>query len=171
MRGPQSSESIQAIDVAGSHSGVRPRRDTYPNRGVIASTPVHGNMMGATMRTSASVPAASTVASRPRTRASSSNRRNIKSSRLVRAGAATEDKSHDTEVVVIGAGIGGLCAGALLAKYGKKVTVVESHDVAGGAAHSWHRDGFTFESGPSLYSGLSPSNLRSLSIYRKTASI
>ena len=111
--------------------------------------------MGATMRTSASVHAASTVASRPRTRASSSNRRNIKSSRLVRAGAATEDKSHDTEVVVIGAGIGGLCAGALLAKYGKKVTVVESHDVAGGAAHSWHRDGFTFESGPSLYSGMS----------------
>ena len=107
------------------------------------------------MRTSASVPAASTVASRPRTRASSSNRRNIKSSRLVRAGAATTDKSHDTEVVVIGAGIGGLCAGALLAKYGKKVTVVESHDVAGGAAHSWHRDGFTFESGPSLYSGMS----------------
>lgn len=155
MRGWESSESIQAIDVAGSHSGVRPRRDTYPNRGVIASTSVHGNMMGATMRTSASVHAASTVASRPRTRASSSNRRNIKSSRLVRAGAATEDKSHDTEVVVIGAGIGGLCAGALLAKYGKKVTVVESHDVAGGAAHSWHRDGFTFESGPSLYSGMS----------------
>ena len=155
MRGWESSESIQAIDVAGSHSGVRPRRDTYPNRGVIASTSVHGNMMGATMRTSASVPAASTVASRPRTRASSSNRRNIKSSRLVRAGAATTDKSHDTEVVVIGAGIGGLCAGALLAKYGKKVTVVESHDVAGGAAHSWHRDGFTFESGPSLYSGMS----------------
>ena len=73
---------------------------------------------------------------------------------MIRAAAAT-DKSHDTEVVVIGAGIGGLCAGALLAKYGKKVTVVEAHDVPGGAAHSWHRDGFTFESGPSLYSGMS----------------
>ena len=73
---------------------------------------------------------------------------------MIRAAAAT-DKSHDTEVVVIGAGIGGLCAGALLAKYGKKVTVVGAHDVPGGAAHSWHRDGFTFESGPSLYSGMS----------------
>lgn len=77
-----------------------------------------------------------------------------RSSPTIRAAAAT-DKSHDTEVVVIGAGIGGLCAGALLAKYGKKVTVVEAHDVPGGAAHSWHRDGFTFESGPSLYSGMS----------------
>jgi phytoene dehydrogenase-like protein len=48
-----------------------------------------------------------------------------------------------------------LCAGALSAKYGKRVTVVESHDVAGGAAHSWKRDGYTFESGPSLYSGMS----------------
>ena len=56
---------------------------------------------------------------------------------------------------MIGAGIGGLCAGALCAKYGKRVTVVESHDVAGGAAHSWKRDGYTFESGPSLYSGMS----------------
>ena len=77
-----------------------------------------------------------------------------RSSPTIRAAAAT-DKSHDTEVVVIGAGIGGLCAAALLAKYGKKVTVVEAHDVPGGAAHSWHRDGFTFESGPSLYSGMS----------------
>ena len=30
-----------------------------------------------------------------------------------------------------------------------------SHDVPGGAAHSWKRDGYTFESGPSLYSGMS----------------
>jgi hypothetical protein len=34
------------------------------------------------------------------------------------------------------------------------VTVLESHDVAGGAAHAWSRDGFTFESGPSLYSAM-----------------
>ena len=69
--------------------------------------------------------------------------------------AVSDDKSHDTDVVVIGAGIGGLCAGALLAKYGLKVTVVESHDIPGGAAHAWKRDGYTFESGPSLYSGMS----------------
>jgi phytoene dehydrogenase-like protein len=43
----------------------------------------------------------------------------------------------------------------LLAKYGLSVTVVESHTIPGGAAHAWKRDGYTFESGPSLFSGMS----------------
>lgn len=30
----------------------------------------------------------------------------------------------------------------------------ESHNIPGGAAHAWERDGYTFESGPSLYSGM-----------------
>ena len=59
------------------------------------------------------------------------------------------------DVVVIGSGIGGLSAAALLAKYGLDVCCVESHEHAGGAAHEWKRQGFTFESGPSLYTGLS----------------
>jgi phytoene dehydrogenase-like protein len=61
------------------------------------------------------------------------------------------------DVVVIGSGIGGLCCGALLAKYGYRVVVCESHAIAGGAAHSFERDGYKFDSGPSLYSGLSSS--------------
>ena len=32
----------------------------------------------------------------------------------------------------------------------------ESHDAPGGAAHGWNVKGFEFESGPSLYAGLSP---------------
>lgn len=60
-----------------------------------------------------------------------------------------------TDVVVIGSGIGGLCCAALLAYYGIKVTVCESHSIAGGAAHGFERNGFHFDSGPSLYSGLS----------------
>jgi len=60
-----------------------------------------------------------------------------------------------TEVIIIGSGVGGLCCAALLAQYGFKVTVCESHAIAGGAAHSFERDGFKFDSGPSLYSGLS----------------
>ena len=57
--------------------------------------------------------------------------------------------------VVIGAGIGGLVAGALLARYGWKVTICESHDCAGGAAHGFHRNGYIFDSGPSFFCGLS----------------
>jgi phytoene dehydrogenase-like protein len=59
-----------------------------------------------------------------------------------------------TEVVVIGSGIGGLSCAALLAKYGVKVLVLESHDIPGGAAHSWVQKGYHFESGPSLYSDM-----------------
>lgn len=60
-----------------------------------------------------------------------------------------------TDVVIIGSGIGGLCCAALLAHYGLGVTVCESHTLLGGAAHGFERDGHHFDSGPSLYSGLS----------------
>lgn len=63
------------------------------------------------------------------------------------------DEEYD--VVVIGSGVGGLCAAAVAATYGLDVAVVESHVHAGGAAHAFERDGFTFDSGPSLFSGLS----------------
>ena len=35
-----------------------------------------------------------------------------------------------------------------------QVTVCESHSTPGGAAHAWVQDGYHFESGPSLYSGM-----------------
>ncbi|HEY9600072.1 MAG TPA: NAD(P)/FAD-dependent oxidoreductase [Allocoleopsis sp.] len=58
------------------------------------------------------------------------------------------------DVIVIGSGIGGLTAAGLLARYGKRVLVCESHAIAGGAAHSFKRRGFEFDSGPSFYCGL-----------------
>jgi phytoene dehydrogenase-like protein len=60
-----------------------------------------------------------------------------------------------TDVVIIGSGIGGLSCAALLASYGLRVIVCESHSIAGGAAHGFTYQGFKFDSGPSLYSGLS----------------
>jgi carotene isomerase len=66
----------------------------------------------------------------------------------------TSDKKT-VDIVVIGSGIGGLCCAALLARYGFEVIVCESHTIPGGAAHAFERHGFTFDSGPSLYSGLS----------------
>ncbi|XP_047310956.1 prolycopene isomerase, chloroplastic isoform X2 [Impatiens glandulifera] len=59
----------------------------------------------------------------------------------------------EADVVVIGSGIGGLCCAALLARYEKDVLVLESHDLPGGAAHSFDIKGFKFDSGPSLFSG------------------
>lgn len=63
----------------------------------------------------------------------------------------------DSDVIVIGSGIGGLVAGALLARYGKQVLVCESYTIAGGAAHRFSRQGFHFDSGPSFYCGLGDS--------------
>jgi phytoene dehydrogenase-like protein len=61
---------------------------------------------------------------------------------------------QDFDAIVIGSGIGGLVAGSMLARYGKRVLVCESHTIAGGAAHSFWRRGFHFDSGPSFYCGL-----------------
>jgi all-trans-retinol 13,14-reductase len=51
------------------------------------------------------------------------------------------------DVVVIGAGIGGLTCGALLAKEGLGVLVAEQHIEPGGYCTSFQRKGFTFDSG------------------------
>lgn len=51
--------------------------------------------------------------------------------------------------------LAGLCCAALLARYGYSVTVVESHYLPGGAAHSFRVGGYTFDAGPSFHMGLS----------------
>ena len=57
------------------------------------------------------------------------------------------------DVLVIGAGIGGLTAAALLAKKGLKVLVIEQHYLPGGCASIFRRSGFTFDVGASLFFG------------------
>ncbi|KAM4530065.1 all-trans-retinol 13,14-reductase-like [Odontesthes bonariensis] len=51
------------------------------------------------------------------------------------------------DAVVIGSGIGGLAAAALLSKAGKRVLVLEQHDQAGGCTHTFQNKGFEFDVG------------------------
>ena len=57
----------------------------------------------------------------------------------------------EKKVVVVGGGIGGLAASALLAKEGFNVTVIEKNSTVGGRARTWEKDGFRFDMGPSWY--------------------
>jgi phytoene dehydrogenase-like protein len=85
---------------------------------------------------------------------------------LTRLNAVRQEVPPQVDVVVIGSGLAGLSCAALLCHAGKSVAVLESHDTPGGAAHTWERRGFHFESGPSLYSGFaveeSPNPLKNI---------
>lgn len=70
------------------------------------------------------------------------------------------------DVIVIGSGMGGLTCGALSAKYGSKVLVLESHIKVGGSAHTFTRvhngEKYSFEVGPSIFEGLDKPSLNPL---------
>jgi C-3',4' desaturase CrtD len=57
------------------------------------------------------------------------------------------------DAVVVGAGIAGLTAAARLGLAGRRVLVVERHNVAGGCASFYQRDGYRFDVGATLVGG------------------
>jgi len=59
-------------------------------------------------------------------------------------------------VLIIGAGVGGLSAAALLAQAGYRVTVLEAQTYPGGSASSYTHKGFLFESGATVAGGFQP---------------
>jgi all-trans-retinol 13,14-reductase len=64
------------------------------------------------------------------------------------------------DVVIIGAGLGGLTAGAKLAREGKKVLLVEQHNQPGGCATTFKRGDFTLEVGLHEMDGLGPRDMK-----------
>jgi phytoene dehydrogenase-like protein len=64
------------------------------------------------------------------------------------------------DVIVIGAGLGGLTAGAKLAKEGRKVLLLEQHNRPGGCATTFKRSGFTLEVGLHEMDGPGPRDMK-----------
>lgn len=60
------------------------------------------------------------------------------------------------QVVVIGAGIGGLSAAAALARAGMEVTVLEAQVYPGGCASTFFHQGYRFDAGATLLGGFYP---------------
>lgn len=66
---------------------------------------------------------------------------------------STSPSANRYDVVVVGSGIGGLSAAALLARAGRRVLVVERNDRPGGCAHGFDRDGYSFDACVHLVGG------------------
>ncbi len=64
------------------------------------------------------------------------------------------------DVIVVGGGLGGLTAGAKLAKEGRKVLLIEQHDRPGGCATTFRRKDFTMEVGLHEMDGLDPRDMK-----------
>lgn len=72
----------------------------------------------------------------------------------------------DNNIAIIGGGLGGLACGAILAKEGRKVTVVEKNPRVGGCLQSYSRFGVVFDTGMHVFGGMAPDgNIRRICRY------
>ena len=70
------------------------------------------------------------------------------------------------DVIIIGGGVGGLFTGALLAKEGMRVTVLEKNEIIGGGLQCFKRNGKIFETGMHVVGGFgADGNLRKICHY------
>ena len=59
-------------------------------------------------------------------------------------------KKKHKEIVVVGAGFGGLSAAIRLASAGHRVTLIDKRDKVGGRGYQYEMDGFKFDGGPTV---------------------
>ena len=65
--------------------------------------------------------------------------------------------TEDYDAIVIGSGIGGLAAAAMMAKHGgRKVLVLERHYTPGGYTHAFHRPGYDWDVGVHYIGDVAP---------------
>ena len=63
---------------------------------------------------------------------------------------------NNNDIIIIGGGLGGLTTGALLAKEGRKVTVLEKNNIVGGGLQNFTRKGILFDTGMHMLGGFRP---------------
>ena len=95
----------------------------------------------------------------PTTSTKTSSTIRSKSSHLFTATKSSQQEPNSSyDVLIIGSGICGLSAAAILSKYGYSVALFESHYAPGGAAHGYSikrpEGTYKFDTGPSFFSGL-----------------
>ena len=59
--------------------------------------------------------------------------------------------SEHSDVIIVGAGPGGLSCAMLLAKAGVKVTILEKTGEVGGRTKVFEKDGYKFDNGPTFF--------------------
>lgn len=92
----------------------------------------------------------------------------VKRDAVLRNSFSPEKVPDGLDAIVIGSGLGGLTAGSLLSKAGKKVLVLEQHDQAGGCCHVFIDKGFEFDVGIHYVGKMDPGNSNRLLIDQLT---